>query len=128
MLFSQFDYLALIQNFGLPITLLLGLLVALWRTGKWVGTNVVQPVAARHVLFVERIERLTVEQTQMLGRISQTQNQQTDLQVVANKQLEAIYLQANKAMEEYRQGRDTALQILTGNQEKILRRLDEHKP
>jgi hypothetical protein len=47
------DWVQVAQTFGLPVVLLLLLLLALWRVLRWTGDNVVKPLVAKHLEFMD---------------------------------------------------------------------------
>jgi len=78
------DVLQLLERYGIPLVLLLVLGAGIWRVLTWVAANVVTPIVAAHVKFLEGVQgeihkmaqasnqNTTVleEQTPILGDIS----------------------------------------------------------
>ena len=117
------DFAKIATDFGLVAALLVAILLALYRMGKWLGTNVVKPLADRHLVFLERIEKVQIEQSLTLQAIARNQERQTEIQRDEVDQLKAIYIIAKETKEDQVRGRTLAVQQLQEDHAEILRRL-----
>lgn len=50
-----------IERIGLPAALLLGLVFSLYRAARYLTTSVIEPVTARHLTFVAKVEQAVQE-------------------------------------------------------------------
>lgn len=60
------DFIQIAANFGVAVACLVGLSLAVWRGIIWVGTHVAQPVALRHIKFMDELAIATASQSQAL--------------------------------------------------------------
>ena len=63
-------WLQIAQSFGLPVGILAVVLFALWRVLIWAGANVVAPLVAKHLAFLDRILAAQDAQTDALAKIT----------------------------------------------------------
>lgn len=56
------DFKDLIQNFGLAVACLIALGLGTWRALKWVGANVLKPMADRHIRFIDEVATVVKDQ------------------------------------------------------------------
>jgi hypothetical protein len=54
------DWISLLQTFGLAVTILFAVAIAVWRLSKWVGKEIVIPLRdqaiSRFIAFLDRVE------------------------------------------------------------------------
>jgi len=84
------DIIQLIQAVGVPVTLLLLVLIWLWRAGQYLAVQVVKPWTERHMAFIDRIETNTLQQAVILAAVVRTQEQHAAALNELVKTLEAI--------------------------------------
>jgi hypothetical protein len=125
---AQIDYVQLVQQFGIMGALLVSVLVAIYRMGKWLAANVVKPLADRHLVFIERIEKVQVEQSATLQSIAKTQERLTEMKRDEIDQLKAIRAIVLETKEDQIRGRTTAVQQIQEEHAEILRRLPQQQP
>jgi hypothetical protein len=77
------DWQNLLQNLGLPVTLLFAVLLALWKALVWSGTNLIKPLADKHIEFLDR----TISS---MDRIAVNQEKCVELQAQVSSLLEQI--------------------------------------
>ena len=87
------DFNALATTFGVPVALLVALLLGLWRAGVWTASNVVKPLADRHILHLQHIEKSAEDQAESLRLIADVQRKQTELGQASADLLKAIHEQ-----------------------------------
>lgn len=59
-----------VERIGLPAALLLGLLYLLVRGARYLATTVIEPVTARHMQFVARVEQAVQEGAAAQSRVA----------------------------------------------------------
>lgn len=59
-----------IERIGLPAALLLGLVFSLYRAARYLTTSVIEPVTARHLTFVAKVEQAVQESAEANKRTS----------------------------------------------------------
>lgn len=59
-----------IERIGLPAALLLGLVFCLYRAARYLTTSVIEPVTARHLTFVAKVEQAVQESAEANKRTS----------------------------------------------------------
>ena len=69
------DYVQLLQTIVLPFLFYGGVLWVLSHSSRWLLVHVVQPWTERHLAFVDRMERSTVEHTIVLTAILKVQEE-----------------------------------------------------
>ena len=95
-----------IQTFGLPTALLLLIVLATWRMGSWIASNVMLPLTMRTVTFLDRIEAAVQHQSETLVSIStavqplkdaiETQDESVrDIRTLLDMQKNSIQLKAD---------------------------------
>jgi len=114
------DYATLIQQFGVMGAILVGVLIAVWRAIRWIGHAILQPLVARHVAFLEKIETLQVKQSLVIEEIAHAQTRQTALL----NQLQINYEAGNKLLETLINSRNDILQQVLEHCREIVRRLE----
>ena len=80
----------LMRDVGFIPGLFLILLWGLFRAARWTGTNVLKPIAAKHIELIDSIKATTAKQAETLAKIADTQEKQADLQEVSSKHLEEL--------------------------------------
>jgi len=124
---ADIDYVALVQQFGIMGSILVGVLLTVYRAGKWIGVHILQPVAERHIAFVERLEKIQLEHGATLKELSHIQQQQTEILQAQVVQLTALHTIARETRDDAVKGRSTAVDQLSKEHAEILRRLPGHK-
>lgn len=59
-----------VERIGLPAALLLGLVFSLYRAARYLTTSVIEPVTARHLQFVAKVEEAVQESAEANKRTS----------------------------------------------------------
>ena len=117
------DFTKIAADFGITAALLLMLVYALYRMGTWLAKNVVKPLADRHMVFIEKIEKVQVEQSATLQEIARTQEKQTDIQRDEIVELKGIRQLTEAMRDDQVKGRINAVEELKKDHKEILRRL-----
>lgn len=60
------DFTQIATNFGVAVAALVALGVAVWRAGVWIGRNIAQPVANRHIKFLDELSSAMANQSQAM--------------------------------------------------------------
>ena len=63
------DWLPLFERVGFPAGVLVALAVAVWRTSVFVAREVALPLAQRHIVFLDNVEKCLVLNTQSVQAI-----------------------------------------------------------
>ena len=64
------DFMTAVTNVGVATACLAALGISLWQGLKWVGINIVKPVAERHVKFLDDLTQATASQSQAMQTMS----------------------------------------------------------
>jgi hypothetical protein len=68
-------WLQIAQSLGVPVMAMVAMALAVWQSLRWIGREVLQPLAKRHVLFVDEVSVNLLAQTRALQ--AQTEALQT---------------------------------------------------
>lgn len=63
------DWLPLVERVGFPAGVLIALAVAVWRTGVFVAKEIALPLAQRHIVFLDNVEKCLTLNTQSVQAI-----------------------------------------------------------
>ena len=62
----------LLQTFGLPVGLLIALLAALWRGCHWLASEILRPVTARHLQFLDAVDVALKQMNDNVGHLTRS--------------------------------------------------------
>lgn len=74
------EYLELLKSHGLPTALLLILVVLLFKTGRWLGDQVLVPLRDTHIDVVNSIKETQVSISTSQANVAATLSRLTDVQ------------------------------------------------
>ena len=63
------DWAEIFAKLGLPTGMLLIVVLALWKTGRWSAANVVTPVVNGHLEWLKKSELRDERQTELLAKL-----------------------------------------------------------
>ena len=69
-------WVVVINRLGLPTALLCVLLFMLWRGGVWVADNVVVPIVAKQIAYIESASQVSRDVVEMTAQIRDSAKQQ----------------------------------------------------
>ena len=121
------DFTKIATEFGVSVALLMVFLYSTYRAGSWIALNVVKPLADRHLIFIEKIEKVQVEQALTLHEIATSKQKQAELEQQVILQLKVLHQVAQKTLDTMMENRESAVRILQADHQEILRRLPEQK-
>ena len=121
------DFTKIATEFGVSVALMVVFLFAAYRAGSWIAINVVKPLADRHLVFIERIEKVQGEQALTLHEIATGKEKQAELEQQVIMQLKVLHQVAQKTLDTMTENRESAVRILREDHQEILRRLPEQK-
>ena len=103
------EWLAIAERFGVPVVLLGGLAWATWRALKWIANEVLKPVTARHIQFIDTMQQTIQTQTQQIGsfaeshgRVAEAQEKIAEQQQVTSGSIERLAVAQERLVEDVR--------------------------
>jgi len=92
-----FEKDGILDRFGFPILVVIGLSFAIWASVSWTAKNIAQPVAAKHIMFLEAEQEKmkvmadqSVRQTDQMAIQSEELRRQRELTELNTKVLREI--------------------------------------
>ena len=64
------EWLQIAQSLGIPVMCLVSLAFAVWKVGVWAALNVLQPLAVKHMDFIDRVGRSVDSQTESMKSLA----------------------------------------------------------
>lgn len=64
------DFFTAISNFGVAVACLLALGIAVWRGIIFIGNEILRPLAARHVKFLDDLSQAVAAQSQAIQTLA----------------------------------------------------------
>lgn len=88
-MFSEVDFLGIIERFGVTLSFLIFLVWCVYRGGSWFAINILLPLHQRHILFIDRLEtsigEVTKAQTESMKILAEILTQTRELEALHRK-------------------------------------------
>lgn len=90
------DYIEVIKELGVPVAVLLGGALALWRGGKWVGEKLIVPMRDALISHLSTITQVNVDQADTLKTLAMTSQRQLELCAQNVERLDLLHEQGRE--------------------------------